>query len=63
MPVDALVDAAELVGTLERQNPPPAGFRLGRPARLAVQARFAEQYFGVVGIERQALGASAKRGG
>ena len=35
--VDTLVDAAELVGTLERQDPPPAGFGLGWLARLAVQ--------------------------
>ena len=40
--VDALVDATELVGTLERQDPPPAGFGLGRLARLAVQDGLAE---------------------
>ena len=32
--VDALVDATELVGTLESQDPPPAGFGLGRLAAL-----------------------------
>ena len=40
--VDALVDATELVGTLESQDPPPAGFGLGRLARLAMQDRLAE---------------------
>ena len=49
--VDALVDATELVGTLERQDPPPAGFGLGRLARLAVQDGFAEMQLGVVGVD------------
>ena len=49
--VDALVDAAELVGTLERQDPPPAGFGLGRLAGLAVEDRLAEMRLGVVGVE------------
>ncbi len=40
--VDALVDAAELVGTLQRQDPPPAGFGLRRLACLAVQDGLAE---------------------
>jgi hypothetical protein len=31
VPVDALVDAVELVGTLQGQDPPPAGFGLDRP--------------------------------
>jgi hypothetical protein len=49
--VDALVDARELVGTLERQDPPPAGFGLGRLARLAVEDGFAEMELGVVGVD------------
>ena len=54
--VDVLVDATELVGTLESQDPPPAGFGLGRLARLAMQDRFAEMQLGVVvGVDPQAL--------
>jgi hypothetical protein len=54
--VDALVDATELVGTLESQDPPPAGFGLGRLARLAMQDRLAEMQLGVVvGVDPQAL--------
>ncbi len=34
--VDARVDATELVGSLERQDPPPAGFGLGGLAGLAM---------------------------
>ena len=52
VPVDPLVDATELVGTLESQDPPPAGFGLGRLARLAVQARLAEMQLGVIGADR-----------
>ena len=56
MAVDALVDATELVGTLESQDPPPAGFGLGRLARLAMQDRLAEMQLGVVvGVDPQAL--------
>ncbi len=54
--VDALVDAAELVGTLHDQNPPPAGFGLGRLSRLAVQERLAEIQLVVVDVEPEALG-------
>jgi len=53
--VDALVDAAELVGTLHDRNPPPAGFGLGRLSRLAVQERLAEIQL-VVDVEPEALG-------
>ena len=49
--VDSLVDATELVGTLEGQDPSPTGFRLGRLTRLAVQNRLAEMQLGVVGVE------------
>jgi len=49
--VDSLVDAAKLVGTLERQDPPPAGLSLDRLAGLAVQDRLAEIDLGVVGVE------------
>ncbi len=49
--VDALVDATELVGTLERQDPPPAGFGLGRLTRLAVQDGLAEMQLGVAGVD------------
>ncbi len=59
--VDALVDATELVGTLESQDPPPAGFGLGRLARLAMQDRLAEmQLVVVVGVDPQALGTRAE---
>ena len=59
--VDALVDATELVGTLESQDPPPAGFGLGRLARLAMQDRLAEMQLGVVvGVDPQALGTRAE---
>ena len=51
MAVDALVDAAESVGTLQRQDPPPAGFRLGGLAGLAMEHGLAEMQFGVVGVE------------
>ena len=36
--VDFLVAAAELVGTLQGQDPPPAGIGLGRLTSLAVEA-------------------------
>jgi len=49
--VDALVDATELVGTLQRQDPPPAGFSLGRLAGLAVEHGLAEMQLGVVGVK------------
>src|SRR5271157_160326 len=54
--VDALIDAAKLVGTLERQDPPPAGSGLGHLARLAVQDGLAEMQLGVVEVDPQALG-------
>ena len=54
--VDALVDAAKLVGTLEGQDPPPAGFGLGRLARLAVQDGLAEMQLGVVGVDPEPSG-------
>jgi len=57
--VDALVDAAKLVGTLERQDPPPAGFGLRRLARLAVEDGLAEMQLGGVGVDPQALGTRA----
>ena len=48
--VDALVDAAELVGMLEGQDPPPAGFGLGRLAGLAVEDGLAEEHLGGFGV-------------
>ena len=51
MAVDTLIDATELVGTLESQDPPPAGFGLGRLARLAMQDRLAEMQLVVVGVD------------
>ncbi len=48
--VDVLIDAAKPVGTLERQDPPPAGFGLGRLAGLAMQDGLAEMQLGVVGV-------------
>jgi hypothetical protein len=59
--VDALVDATELVGTLQGQDPPPACFGLGRLAGLAVEHRLAEVDLGVVGVNPQALGTRAQR--
>ena len=58
--VDALVDAAELVGTLQGQDPPPAGFGLGGLAGFAMEYGLAEMDLGVVGVEPQALGTCAK---
>jgi hypothetical protein len=49
--VAALVDAAELVGTLQGQDPPPAGFGLGRLSGPAVEVGLAEEQLGVVGVE------------
>jgi hypothetical protein len=43
--VDSLVDATELIETLEREDPPPAGFGLGGLAGLAAIQ------LGVVGVE------------
>jgi hypothetical protein len=60
--VDALVDATELVGTLERQDPPPAGFSLGHLPRLAVQDGLAEMQLGVVGVDPQTLGTRVQKG-
>ncbi len=37
-------------GTLQRQDPPPAGFSLGRLAGLAVEHGLAEKQLGVVGV-------------
>ena len=61
--VDALIDATELVGTLQRQDPPPAGFGLSRLAGFAVEDGLAEMQVGVVGVERQALVGCRQRGG
>ena len=49
--VDAMVNATELVGALERQDPTPADFGLARLAGLAVQERLAEMQLGVVGVD------------
>ena len=49
--VDALVDATELVWTLEGQDPSPAGFGLDRLARLVVEDGLAEMQLGVVGVD------------
>ncbi len=48
MAVDALIDAAETVGTPQRQDPPPAGFGLGRLASFAMQYGLAEMQLGVI---------------
>ena len=58
--VDPLIDAAKLLGTLQGQDPPPARLRLGRLARLAVDHRLAEEQLGVVGVEREPLGAGGQ---
>jgi hypothetical protein len=51
MAIDALINTAKLVGTLEGQDPPPAGFGLCRLAGLAVEDGFAEMQLGVVGVK------------
>ncbi len=61
--VDALVDAAELVGTLQRQDPPPAGFGLGRLAGLAVDDALAEMQLGFVGSSRRPSEQASKAAG
>jgi hypothetical protein len=58
--VDALVDATELVGTLQGQDPPPAGFGLRRLAGLAAERGLAEMQLGVVWVHPQALGTSVQ---
>ncbi len=62
MAVDALIDAAKLVRSLQGQDPPPAGFGLGRLASFAMQDGLAEVNLGVVGVEPQALGAGDQGG-
>jgi hypothetical protein len=54
--VDTLVDAAELVGTLQGQDPPPACFGLRRLAGLAVEDGLAEMQLSVVWVHPQTLG-------
>jgi len=51
MAVDALVDAAKLLGTFQGEDATPAGFGLDRLTCLAVQNRLEEQQLGVVGVE------------
>ncbi len=48
--VDALVDTTELIGTLQGQDPPPAGLGLRRLAGLAVEDSLAEEQLGGVGV-------------
>ena len=63
MAVDALIDAAETVGTLKGQDPPPAGFGLGRLAGFAMQDGLAEMQLGVVGVDGQARGTGPSTAG
>ena len=49
--VDALVDTAKLLGTLQGQDPPPGRLGLGRLARHAVHHGLAEEQLRVAGIE------------
>src|SRR5258708_7922570 len=56
--VNALVDAAKLVGPGQGKNAPPARLGLSRLARGPVQNRLAEEQLGVIRIERQPLGAN-----
>ena len=49
--VDALIDAAKLVGTLEGQDPPPAGFGLGGLDSLEMECGLAEMDLGSVWVE------------
>jgi hypothetical protein len=44
-------NTTELVGTLEGLDPLPAGFGLGRLARLAVEHGLAEMQLDVVGVD------------
>ncbi len=48
MAVDVLVDAAKLLGTLQGQDPPPAGFRYSGLTREAMKQGFAEEELGVL---------------
>ena len=51
MPIDAHVQAGELFGTPQSQDPPPARFGLGRFAPLPMHHRLAEQELGVLIVE------------
>jgi hypothetical protein len=53
---DALVDATELVGTLQGQDSPPAGVGLGGLACFAVENGLAEMDLDVAGVDAEALG-------
>jgi hypothetical protein len=52
MSVYPLVDATELLGAPQGEDPSPAGRGLGRLASLPVENRLAEPQFGVLGIDR-----------
>ena len=49
--VNALVDTAKLLGTLESRDPPPGDLRLGRLARHAVKNGLAEEQLCITGVE------------
>ena len=53
--VDSLVDAAKLIGTLERQNQPPAFLGLGRFAPMPVHHPPAEPQLGIFRVELEPL--------
>jgi hypothetical protein len=61
VPVDPFVDAAKLIGPLERQDPPPRPFGLGPFVALGVDDRLAKPQFRVVRIEPQTDRARQKR--
>ena len=60
MAIDALVDAAKLVGTLQGQDPPPAGSGLVGMAGFAMQDGLAEMQLGGGGVEPQVLAAAPR---
>ena len=61
MAVDPLVDTAKLIGTLQRQNQPPAFLGLGRFAPLPMHHPLAKPYLGIFRIELEPLGTCGQR--
>jgi hypothetical protein len=51
MAIDALVDAAKLVGTMKAQDPPPALLGRRRLSPVPMHQRLAEPKLGNLGVE------------
>jgi hypothetical protein len=58
--VDAMVDAAKLVWTLQLQHPRPPMLRFGKPAREPVQHGLAKEQRGDIASARQTIGAHSE---